>query len=94
MSNQITCKLVTNILIKTCSSLVKMISDGENNFMQNKFNKLMKYRNVLPNHKNANMGSSTVHLYGVDLIDMQIQDLLLKSIFILYKTHKYVISVS
>ena len=22
-----------------------------------------------PNHKNANMGSSTVHLHGVDLID-------------------------
>ena len=71
-----------------------MISDGENNFMQNKFNKYMKYRNVLPNHKNANMGSSTVHLYDVDLIDMQIQDLLLKSNFILYKTHKYVTSVS
>ena len=29
---------------------------------------------VLPNLKNANMGSSTVHLHGVDLIDMQIQD--------------------
>ena len=34
----------------------------------------MKYRNVLPNHKNANMGSSTVNLYVIDPIDMQIQD--------------------
>ena len=51
-----------------------MISDGENNFTQNKCNKLMKYRNVLPNHKNANTGSSTVHLHDVDPIDMQIQD--------------------
>ena len=74
MSKQRTCKLVTRILRKTRSSLVKMISSGENNFMQNKFNKWMKNRNVLPNHKNANMGSSTVHLHGVDLSDMQIQD--------------------
>ena len=62
------------ILRKTCSSLVKIISDGENNFMQNKCNQWMKYRNVLPNHKNANTGSSTVHLHGVDLIVMHIQD--------------------
>ena len=32
----------------------KMISDGENNFMENKYNKWMKYRKVLPKHKNAN----------------------------------------
>ena len=54
-------QLVINFLMKTSSSLVKMISDGENNFMQNKCNKWIKYRNVLPNYKNANMGSSTVH---------------------------------
>ena len=74
MSKQRTHKVVTYILRKTCSSLVKVISDGENNFTQNKCNKLMKYRNELPNHKNANMRSSTVHLHGVDLIDVQIQD--------------------
>ena len=51
-----------------------MISDGENNFMQNKCNKWIKYRYLLPNHKNANIRSSTVHLHGVDIIDMQIQD--------------------
>ena len=62
--------------MKTYPSLVKIISDGENNFMQNKCNKWMMNRNVLPNHKNANMGSSTVHLHGVHLIDMQIQYLL------------------
>ena len=60
--------------MKRCSSLAKMISDGVNNFKQNKCNTWMKYRNVLATHKNANMGSSTVHLHGVDLIDMQIQD--------------------
>ena len=46
-----------------------MISDGEN-FIQNKCNKWMKYRNLLPIHKNANMGSSSVHLNGVDLMDI------------------------
>ena len=33
----------------------------------------MIYRNVLLNHENENIGSSTVHLHDVDLIDMQIQ---------------------
>ena len=77
MSKQSTCKLVTKILRKTCSSLVKIISDGENNFMQNKCNTWMKYRNVLPNHKNANIWENQQFIYilhGVDLIDMQIQD--------------------
>ena len=82
MSKQRTCKLVTKILMKTCSSLVKMISDGENNFMQDKCNKRMKYiyRKVLSKHKNANMGSST--------------RLIIKRIFILSKTHKYRTSFS
>ena len=30
-----------------------MISDGENNFMQNKFYKWKEYRKVLPKHKNG-----------------------------------------
>ena len=42
----------------------------------------MKYRNVLPNHIAANMRALTVHLHGVDLIDMQIHDWLYKRIFI------------
>ena len=50
----------------------------------------MKYRNVLSNLKNVNLGSSTVQLNGVDLIEIQIQDWLVKRIFILYKTHIYV----
>ena len=33
---------VTKILRKTCSSLVKIISDGEINFKQNKYIKLQK----------------------------------------------------
>ena len=36
MSKQRTRKFVTKILAKTCSSLVKIISDVENNFTQNK----------------------------------------------------------
>ena len=67
---------MTKILRKTCSSLVKIISDREKIFMQNEYNKLQKI-----NAKNnsfflqkisANMGSSTVQLNGLDLIDMQI----------------------
>ena len=42
MSKQRTRKFVTKILRKTCSSLVKIISNGENNFTQNKYNKLQK----------------------------------------------------
>ena len=32
--------------MKTCASLVKIIYDGVNNFMKNKYNKWMKYRKV------------------------------------------------
>ena len=42
MSKQRTRKFVTKILRKTCSSLVKIISDAEKNFTQNKYNKLQK----------------------------------------------------
>ena len=40
-----------------------MISDGENNFPKNKCNKCIKYRNLLPNDKNANMGASSIQHY-------------------------------
>ena len=42
MSKQRTRKFVTKILWKTCSSLVKIIPNGENNFTQNRYNKLQK----------------------------------------------------
>ena len=42
MSKQRTRKFVNKIPRKTCSSLVKTISNGENNFTQNKYNKLQK----------------------------------------------------
>ena len=78
MSKQRTSKLVTKIPMITCSSLVQIISDRVNNFMQNKCNKWMKYKKVLPNHRNANIGSSIQFIYMVDdpinKIDMQIQD--------------------
>ena len=44
--------------------MFKVISSGNNNCIQ-KLNKWMKYRNVLPNHKYANMGSPAMHLRGV-----------------------------
>ena len=50
-------KFVTKILRKTRSSLVKIISDGEINFKQNKYIKLQKI--------SATMGSSTVQLQYV-----------------------------
>ena len=52
----------------------------ENNFTQNKYNKLQKIsaKNkwffAKNKCKSANMGSSTVQLHGVDLIDIQIQN--------------------
>ena len=80
MSKQRIRKFVTKILRETCLSLVKIIPDGENNFTQNKYNKLPKIsaKNecFFAKHKckSANMGSSSVQLHGVDLIDMQIQN--------------------
>ena len=59
MSKQRTRKFVTKILWKTCSALLKIISEGENNFMQNKYNKLQKI-SAKNKCKSANMGSSTV----------------------------------
>ena len=82
MSKQRTRKFVPNILRKTCSSLVKIIPDRENNFTQHRYNKSQKISAQISHFfannkcKSANMGSSTVQLHGVDLIDMQIQNLL------------------
>ena len=42
--------------MKTSSSLIKIISDGENNFKQNICNKWMRYRNILPNDKKYEFG--------------------------------------
>ena len=76
MSKQRTRKFVKKILTKTCSSLVKIISDGENNFTQNKYIKLQKISDLFAKYKckGANMGSSTVQLHGGDLINIHIQN--------------------
>ena len=66
MSKQRKRKFVTKILRKTCSSLVKIISDWENNFKKNKYNKLQKIRAqnsfffAKNKSKSANMGSSLI----------------------------------
>ena len=49
----------------------EIISDGETNFTQHKYNKLQKIRAKC---KSANMGSSTDQLNGVDLIGIQVQN--------------------
>ena len=49
--------------MKTCSLLVNMFADGVNNFMQNKW---MKYRNVIHNHKNANIWDHLQLIYTVE----------------------------
>ena len=69
MSKQRTRKFLTEILRKKCS-LAKILSDIENNFTQNKYNKVI----FCAKHKcqSANMGSSIVQLHGVDLINMKI----------------------
>ena len=71
---------MTKILRKTSSSLVKIISDVESNFTQNKYNKLQKISAKVSDFlqknkcKSTNMWSSTVQLHGADLIDIQIQN--------------------
>ena len=66
---------MTKILRKTCSLLVKIISDGDNNFKQNKYDKLQKISVFLQTiSSKVQIGSSTVQLHGVDLKDMQIQN--------------------
>ena len=54
----------------------KIISDSENNFTQNKYNRVAKISAFFAQSKckSTNMGSSTVQLHGVDLIDIQIQN--------------------
>ena len=58
----------------------KIISDGENNFTQNKYNNFQKIsaKNkcffAQNKCKSTNMLSSTVQLHGVHLIDIQIQN--------------------
>ena len=54
----------------------KIISDGETNFTQHKYNKLQKIvLKIRAKCKSANMGSSsTDKLHGVDLIDIQVQN--------------------
>ena len=53
----------------------KIISDGETKFTQHEYNKLQKISAKNKSQcKSANMGSSTVQLHGVDLIDIQVQN--------------------
>ena len=58
-----------------------MVSDWENNFMENKCNKWMRYRNILPRHKNTNLGLSTIHLVGVDMIKIANSTLIIETYF-------------
>ena len=90
MSKQRTRKFVTKILRKTCSSLVKIISDVENNLTQNKYNKLQKIsaKNYFFLQKRAKVQNliwdllySTISWYRSD----SNSKLIIKTIFLLYK---------
>ena len=66
---------------KTCSTLVKILSDEENNITQNKYNNLqtINAKNTWffakkSKCKSANMGPSAFQLHGLDFIDIQIQN--------------------
>ena len=82
MSKQRTCKFVTKILLKTCSSLVKLFLTER--IILHKISTMSCKKTVLKISaffaqnlcESANMGSSTVQLHGVaiDLIDIQIQN--------------------
>ena len=58
-----------------------MISDGEIHFMQNICNKLMRYRNILPNQKKISLRSSTIYLLAVDIIEIANPKLIMKTYF-------------
>ena len=66
MSKQRTRKYVNKILRQTCLSLVKNISDGENNFMRNEYNNFQIIGAFFAKNKckGANMGSSIIILYS------------------------------
>ena len=68
--------------MKTCSLLLKIISDGEKGSMQNKCNKWRRYSNILPNKKKYQFGISTIHLIGEDMIEISNSKFIMKTIFI------------
>ena len=74
MSKQRTRKFVTKILKKTCSSLLKLFLTER--IILRKISTLQKINAFFAQNKckSANMGSSTVQLHGVDLIDIQFQN--------------------
>ena len=52
----------------------KIISDGDTNFTEHKYNKFQKISaKKRAEYKSANMGSSTVQLNCLDLIDIHVQ---------------------
>ena len=83
MSKQRTRRFLTKILRKTCSLLVKLFL-GERIILhkistvscKKQVLKINVFLHKITKCKSANMGSSTVQLHGVDLIDIQVQNLL------------------
>ena len=50
----------------------------------------MRHRNILPNQKNSNLGSSTIYFLGVDMIEIAYSKLIVKTNAFSHdiKTHK------
>ena len=56
-----------------CSSLVKWFLTEmiiERIVGKNNYNKWIRYGNILPSHKNTNLETSTIHLVGVDMLEI------------------------
>ena len=69
--------------MKAFASLVKMITDGENNFIKNICNKWMRYRNISPNQKKkSTLGSSTIYLLCVNIIEIANSKLIIQTYFL------------
>ena len=49
--------------------------------MQNNYNKWMSYINIYLDRKNKNLGLSTIHLVGVDMIEIAVSILIIETYF-------------
>ena len=50
----------------------------------------MRYRDLLPRHKNTNLGLSTIHLVGVDMIEIVNSILTIETYFTWFRNDEYI----